>query len=955
MKVFNIQASKPFLETLIYGIKTRFGSNPILLSSIKIFLPTKRACKNFDEIFLETNNYKPTFIPKTYPIGDLDANEIMASSFANNADKNNDFNQSISEYEERIIFANLINLKFKNENCNIIHNLETANDLIKIYNECIKDEINLDKILELNLTELTIKLSEIKKMLSILAKDYPDYLTKIGKTSPEHNKIDLINRLRILWENNPTSEIIIFAGSTGSVPATRKLIKTVTDLPNGYVVLPSVDHLLDDHSWNKIDYNHPQFMLKQLIDFMGIERKSINEWDQKIVYESNSAFISNFMLPEAVTYKWHSLVKNLSLNNFKILPCETLATEAEIISLMIRESLEKKINKMIVVTNNNNLKTMIIANLKRWEIKIKDPDGNKISETDLGKVFILAAKMIESDFSAIDTLAFLKQETLFEKNLVVEFEKVVFRGLKLKPGIIPILIKIEHFPDLKEFLHNILKKSENLIKLCSKKAEFKEFLKTHIELIENLSNDKLSLYNNHIGESTHLYLSELFKISDTIGRVTFSEYLYIFEDFLSKQKISTEETSYSGVEILNSIDARLVKADLIILAGLNNGIWPSKTQVNQWINKSIRNFLGMHPEEYLASKSAHDFYKLCHMSNVIITYSSYINQEPAYPSKWIIRLETLAEYLGLKANLITNEPWNEIVKSIDQKEPKQLPKIPAPTPKLELRPRKLSVTKIETLIRNPYIIYTSEILKLKPLDSIEKEPNSADFGTIVHLVLESYSKSSKHLKASRELLLSIAESTIKKYQGFYIYPFWLAKLNKICNSFFEYYNLVQTNNNIFSEVSGKLAFESPGGSFILTSKADCILIDTSNNIQILDYKTGSIPSLHECKELTAPQLPLEGIIAHHGGFDCQIQGVNYNLKALTYLLLKANNDDIETQNLCEILNDDFINLSKQYLHNLIAKYDLENTGYELILNNKTITKYQDYQHFCRVKEMVFYT
>ena len=39
---------------------------------------------------------------------------------------------------------------------------------------------------------------------------------------------------------------VIAAGSTGTVPATARLLKTIASLPNGAVVLPGLDLTLDD-------------------------------------------------------------------------------------------------------------------------------------------------------------------------------------------------------------------------------------------------------------------------------------------------------------------------------------------------------------------------------------------------------------------------------------------------------------------------------------------------------------------------------------------------------------------------------------------------------------------------------------------------------------------------------------------------------------------------------------
>ena len=50
----------------------------------------------------------------------------------------------------------------------------------------------------------------------------------------------------------------------------------------------------------------------------------------------------------------------------------------------------------------------------------------------------------------------------------------------------------------------------------------------------------------------------------------------------------------------------------------------------------------------------------------------------------------------------------------------------------QLRPRKLSVTEIETWLRDPYAIYARHILRLRALDPLEQNADAADYGVIVH-------------------------------------------------------------------------------------------------------------------------------------------------------------------------------------------------------------------------------
>ena len=55
---------------------------------------------------------------------------------------------------------------------------------------------------------------------------------------------------------------------------------------------------------------------------------------------------------------------------------------------------------------------------------------------------------------------------------------------------------------------------------------------------------------------------------------------------------------------------------------------------------------------------------------------------------------------------------------------------------LAARPRKLSVTQIETWLRDPYAVYARHILGLKALDELDADPGRAELGMVIHRTLE---------------------------------------------------------------------------------------------------------------------------------------------------------------------------------------------------------------------------
>ncbi len=86
---------------------------------------------------------------------------------------------------------------------------------------------------------------------------------------------------------------------------------------------------------------------------------------------------------------------------------------------------------------------------------------------------------------------------------------------------------------------------------------------------------------------------------------------------------------------------------------------------------------------------------------------------------------------------------------------------PEPKPPVDLRPTRLSVTRIETLRRDPYAIYAEHILKLKPLDGLDEDETAQGFGTRMHDVLKQFQNKHPNGPANnaRAEILAIAKAS----------------------------------------------------------------------------------------------------------------------------------------------------------------------------------------------------
>ncbi len=105
---------------------------------------------------------------------------------------------------------------------------------------------------------------------------WPQYLRDNGVVSPVARRNMLMAReAERLAAGSPHP--VIAAGSTGTVPATARLLQVIASLPNGAVVLPGLDVDLDEESWASLaDHpEHPQAGMAELLRKLGVTRRDV--------------------------------------------------------------------------------------------------------------------------------------------------------------------------------------------------------------------------------------------------------------------------------------------------------------------------------------------------------------------------------------------------------------------------------------------------------------------------------------------------------------------------------------------------------------------------------------------------------------------------------------------------------------------------------------------------------
>ncbi|MFV0625898.1 MAG: double-strand break repair protein AddB [Alphaproteobacteria bacterium] len=952
-KIFNIPASCSFVDSLAVLLMKQYENNLLGLVDVLILMPNRRACMALKEAFVRVRGLQPTMLPKILPIGDVEEEELQIVGF----DVSSELEKvlpAIDSFERNLLFTKYIlekSISFGVERLSSNQAYYLAQELSKMIDATNYEGLSFDNLKNLVPEEYALHWLDTLNFLEIITHDWPKVLSEKGLVDASFRYNQLVNVQREVWEKSKTEQRIIIAGTTANFPVTQKLVKTVLELPNGALYLNGLDKFLDEESWENLDETHPEKEVKTLLEFLNVNRFDVRD----IIKPQNierEILISEVMRPARTTDKWREIgakkLSHLAWQGLKEIECQDSRVEASSIALIMREVLETPEKTAALVTTDRNLARRVANELEKWEIKVDDSAGKPLHLTPIGVFLRQLIKVCLTTSKKVDLLGFLKnpfvslgRESSKIRKLVREYEQKVLRAHQPKSDeeIENLLILIE------EKLHKLK------TFLSQKEVDLKELVKVHIETAVSVAStlekggDQI-LWRGDDGSTAAKFIANLYEKVNVLGEISSDEYFDLFDALMSGVTVRTSYGTHPRLKILGPIEARFNTFDVIIIGGANEGIWPKLSASDPWMSRPMKKDFGFTLPEKQIGILAKDLSGLLAGEEVYLTRADRVDGTPMIKSRWMLRLETVIAALGLKPEDVLEENiYSYWVKKFDDLEQTVKISAPEPRPPLKYRPRELSMSAIESLMKDPYIVFARYILKLYPLNELDIDLTAADYGNIIHGILDVFNKKfpTTYPKNAKEELLLIGETFFAENEiALETKAFWWPKFEKTVEW------LVDTETNyrrdisrVYSEIKGSVDFETPAGKFVITAKADRVDVTNSGKINIIDYKTGQAKSKRELWAGYAPQLPIEALIAQDGGFE----GVGAStIEKLIYWRL-ANEELVFDEDMKSLLEK-----NKNNIHELISAFDFENTPYMAKPHHKFSTQNMDYEHLARTKE-----
>ncbi len=1019
VNVFTIPPGQPFLTRFVEALHEGAiidgfpdHDDPLSLASATILVPTQRAAQALRDVLSQRREGSAIVLPRIRTFGQLGSPDDYAPE-EDEAGAGLLLPPAVSVTERRLVLMRFImrwaSVEHRTSSSEMArdvgelisaapaHAWRLAGDLAAIIDEMEIEGVPWDRLASVTPEEFDDYWKLTLGFLRIAPNQWSSYLAATGL-------IDRVARQRLIIDAQiarlgaETGGPVIAIGSTGTNKATARLLGALARSPRGAVVLPGLDLQLDEMAWKLIagdstrriepSAGHPQAALHRLLQELQIERTDVVDLGpSEHALAAREDFIAQALRPADATDIWAELraqrdesALELGLSGLSLVIAEDEREEALALAIAMREVLEDPNHTAVLITPDRGLAMRVRADLARWGVEVDDSAGEPLRLTPLGSLGRLMLDLASSPIKATDLLNVVAHPAL---RLGLAREEAGRLAQLIEIGLARALLPgCERAQDLAKSARATSQlRDSHLLRKNISDADW-DAIEAHLGALDvalaplrELS-DRASLPERVAAHRRALHaltdaddvtarpeahlISALFEgwSGEAAQNLPLSAYDYtvLFEQALQDEVVRQVRPAHPRLQILGLLEARLIRADRVLLGGLDETIWPPQSQTDAFLNRPMRAQLGLTSPERRIGQTAHDFVQALGHGDVIISRANKRGGAPTVPSRLLQRMDALAGP-AWQPVIARGARYLDLARQLDQQRPVPLPRggeRPQPKPPLAERPQRLSVTRIETLRRDPYSIYAESILRLKPLDPVGPEAGIRESGIILHGLLSQFSNGLPAAAMSGDATAMLLNMAREAFSEFLTAPDFAAfNWPRIITQLTEYVRWETARRpdirQLFLEHKGALKLTLLDGSgFTLTAEADRIEVHRDGTLSVLDFKSGRVPTKKEIGAGFAPQLVLESAMLQKGAFpdvpDLPVRQAVY---------VKLGGDDglssslVETKEkqLGELVSEQFAGLQL-----IIEQFRYEDMAYVSRPYPQFVSRYGRYDHLARVKE-----
>lgn len=872
--VFTIPSHRSFADSLVAGLRKQCGEGPLDVARGRILLPNNRAVRTVTEAFVRASG-SGLVLPRLVPIGDPELEERIGGAL-DPADSSDPIPAAVDPLARLLALAGLVT----GDGASTAEAMRLAADLARTL-----DALRIEDIAPARLAEAASDAPELARhwqlsldRLQAILGRWPAILDENGRIDLAERRNRLLRAMADRWERSPPKGFTVAAGITTAAPAVAALLRRVADMPDGMVVLPglSLGSVMPDEEWealgpndeglgdrNRGEESHPQFHLKLLLHRMGIARGEVRLWrssGRSAARAIRGRAVANAMSAAEFSDKWNGLKPaERRLTGVRVAELPDPAAEAQAIALALREAVETPGRTAALVTPDRMLAARVSALLARWGIEADDSAGRSLSQTAAGTLLLGIAAAATEDLAPVPLLALLKHplvggegdERLAWLDAVRALD-LALRGPRPAPGLHGL---DAHFAGL-DVWQQVRPAVATLDAMLRSPIPLNQFAERLAQSADRLAGN--AAWRGQDGRMAAELVAELQSLPEASALcIAADDSVPLVRQLFEERRVRPPYGGHPRIFIWGLLEARLQQADLMVLGGLNEGVWPALPAPDPWLAPKIRDNLGMPGLELRTGLAAHDFASALGAPNVLITRARRDSRSPTIASRFWLRLRAMTGGVARDTRL------ERLATTLDDPGGHEPACRPRPSPSKDRRPSRISVTAVDRLKADPFAFYAQAMLGLRRLDPVDADHSAAWKGTAVHLVLEQWLAEDDCDPAS---LLPRARALL---EGETIHPMlralWQPRLIEairwIENE--ELANRAEGRHPLKAEIWGETVIEE----VTVHGKADRIDRLAGGGLALLDYKTGKAPAQKAVDAGFALQLGLLGLIAKAGGFE----------------------------------------------------------------------------------------
>jgi ATP-dependent helicase/nuclease subunit B len=906
-RIFTIAAGNDPLAVIARDVMRGFPLDADVppLPQWTIFLPTRRAVRRLQLEFQKSLDGRGLLLPHIRPIDDIDEDVVQLDSA-------HDLPPALSSEAQNLLLAELV-LDWARDNpqqqmaqdigTSMLRAFGLAENLGQLIQRMETEEIGFDNLeAAYGLTDLALHRDTILGLLALVREHYPARLAELGVMGRAARRNAVIRLQAQHIASLDFKGPVIAAGSTGSNPATRELLKAVACHRQGAVILPGLDRGLEDADWLALEPTHPQFGLSQLLAALSVARSDVKELGEEGL--PRQWLVHEIMRPTTSTEKWkdavapsHHKTFTAAMKDIQLIEADNRHVEARVVGLALRQALETPGQTAALVTPDRDLAQRVKAEMLRWNIVIDDTAGEPLTRFGLASLFEALQDAVASGFAAgalmklthhplvtlgrpredaarqfrqLEYAAFRQQG--FDGGLENIIHAVTRADLARKADAIHLHPTVERLSDEDWLaLHAIARDLVDALRplAIQGKQNFVSLLEAVALVLARLAPDADRDAAENVEFS--VALSNFDAAAETASECDAHEALTIILSHLRKASHrATRAEVHPRLAIYGLAEARMMMPDVVVLAGLNEGKWPEQPDPGPWLNRTMRKAVEMSQPERAIGLTAHDFVEAFAKGRVILTWSKRDQEKPLLPSRWILRLQMLIEGFGGLYDKGHTPDLLRHARAMGQSQAKLSPHPkPRPRPPVAARPCRYSVTDIVKLNRDPYHIYARKILRLQPLDKLGAETDPRLRGTLFHEAIANWNIAKPQERTLLHLIAEGRDAMKPLEDDPLVKLFWLSRFTRIA-VWLEGIEAEWQRDaiKVTAERRADHNFKVEGVDYKLTGYADRIDVLDAKKARIIDYKTSSsaTPTTKMVEEGWEPQLTLEAYLLSQGAF-----------------------------------------------------------------------------------------